>query len=158
MPEWKRSRASGGGVLLEKGSHHIDLVRFLLGEVRDVSCDLSDHSATLHLRLSSGAEVECRFAEGTADVDRFEIEGRDGKLAIDRHGRWFSLSADALRKLVRREYEPSYRRSLARFVEAARTGVPASPDLEDGYRSLAVIVAAEDAARTGRPTVPEYAA
>jgi predicted dehydrogenase len=158
MPDWKRSRASGGGVLLEKGSHHVDLVRFLLGEVRDVSCDLSDNSATLQLRLSSGAAVECRFAEGVADVDRFEIEGRNGKLAIDRHGRWLSLSPDALRKLVRRDYEPSYRRSLARFVEAVRTGVPGSPDLEDGYRSLAVIVAAEESARTGRPVAPEYAA
>jgi predicted dehydrogenase len=158
MPDWKRSRARGGGVLLEKGSHHVDLVRFLLGEVRDVSCDLSDRSATLRMRLSSGTAVECRFAEGTADVDRFEIEGRHGRLAIDRHGRWLSLSPDSLRKLARRDYEPSYRRSLARFVEAVRTGEQASPDLEDGYRSLAVIVAAEESARTGRPAAPEYAA
>ena len=37
LPDWKQSRHSGGGVLLDLASHHVDLVRhFLGGEVRAV--------------------------------------------------------------------------------------------------------------------------
>lgn len=156
MPEWKRSRASGGGVLLEKGSHHVDLVRFLLGEIHEVSCSLDDRSARLGLRVSTGVPVDCLFEEGTRDVDRFEIEGRRGTLTIDRHRPWFSLRPDALRKLARPRYEPSYRRALGRFLDAARAGRQTAPDLLDGFRSLDVIMAAEESARTGRPVAPGY--
>ena len=32
MPEWKRWRRSGGGVLLDLASHHIDLLRWFLDD------------------------------------------------------------------------------------------------------------------------------
>jgi len=61
-----------------------------------------------------------------------------------------------LRKLRSAGGEPSYRAALAHFVTAARSGRPAHPDLLDGYRSLAVITAAEESAATGRTTaVPD---
>ena len=40
--------------------------------------------------------------------------------------------------------EPSYSTALTHFVAAVRSGQPAAPDLHDGYRSLAVIQAAEE--------------
>jgi predicted dehydrogenase len=54
-----------------------------------------------------------------------------------------------VRKLARPAYEPSYRRSLGAFVEALQGGTPELPSLDDGLRSLEVVVAAETAARTG---------
>jgi predicted dehydrogenase len=47
--------------------------------------------------------------------------------------------------------EPSYRAALSGFVSAAQTHTHPAPDLLDGYRSLAVVLAAEESARTGRP-------
>ena len=32
MPAWKRNRATGGGVLLDLASHHIDLTRWFLSD------------------------------------------------------------------------------------------------------------------------------
>ena len=53
-------------------------------------------------------------------------------------------------RLLGRSRERSFEAALARFVAAARTGRPGEPNLADGLRSLAVVLAAEESARTGR--------
>ncbi|MCS6859688.1 MAG: hypothetical protein NZT92_05140, partial [Abditibacteriales bacterium] len=60
-----------------------------------------------------------------------------------------------LHKVLAPHYEPSYQAALAHFVAAVRNRQPARPDFIDGYRSLAVIVAAEVSARTGYIVSPQ---
>lgn len=180
MPAWKHTRSSGGGVLLDLASHHIDLVRFLFQQdVRMVYADIesrcTEHdTATLHLRLAGGLQVQSYFSLCAVDEDRFEIYGQAGKLTVDRYrsldveitptdgvGSRFRRMTQKLKPFVNAPYllkklqspwhEPSYGEALSRFVSAARGCEKASPDLLDGYRSLEVICAAEESAQTGRP-------
>ncbi|HEX8161602.1 MAG TPA: Gfo/Idh/MocA family oxidoreductase [Pyrinomonadaceae bacterium] len=179
-PAWKRARESGGGALLDLGSHHVDLVRFIFGEeVREVSADVwsrraEGDCAALSMRLGGGLIVQSFFSTGAVEEDRFEIYGDAGKLSVDRH-----LSTDVrvsgatargaraeqlrralgslrhgaylLEKLRAPAREPSFTAALGAFVAAARAGDRgARPDVEDGYRSLAVVAAAEESARTRR--------
>ncbi|MCA1631223.1 MAG: hypothetical protein LC785_04860 [Acidobacteria bacterium] len=58
-----------------------------------------------------------------------------------------------LEKLRAPANETSYTSALLAFVAAARGAKGVKPDLEDGYRSLAVVVAAEESARTRRVVV-----
>lgn len=179
MPVWKQTRSTGGGVLLDLASHHIDLVRFLFQQdVRMVYANIesrcTEHdTATLHLRLADGLLVQSYFSLCAVDEDRFEIYGQAGKLTVDRYRsldveivgaggtssrlrrviRWlrsFRSLPYLFKKLQSPWHEPSYRESLSRFVSAARGRDRASPDLFDGYRSLEVICAAEVSAQTGR--------
>ncbi|MCS6859689.1 MAG: Gfo/Idh/MocA family oxidoreductase, partial [Abditibacteriales bacterium] len=91
LPTWKQFRHSGGGVLLDLASHHVDLVRFFFGqEVREVSAALrsqrsDDDSAMLQLRLDDGLPVQSFFSMNAVDEDRFEIYGTAGKLAVNRY-------------------------------------------------------------------------
>ena len=179
MPTWKQTRLNGGGVLLDLASHHIDLVRFLFQQdVRMVYADIesrcTEHdTATLHLRLANGLQVQSFFSLCARDEDRFEIYGQAGKLTVDRY---HALDVDVtttdgrvsplhrmtqklkpfvnapylLKKLRSPWHEPSYREALSRFVSAVRGGEKGSPGLLDGYRSLEVICAAEQSARTGQ--------
>ncbi|HEX8648026.1 MAG TPA: Gfo/Idh/MocA family oxidoreductase [Thermoleophilaceae bacterium] len=183
QPEWKRSRDAGGGVLLDLGSHHADLVHFLLGEpVREVFAEVrsqraEDDSATVELRLGSGLLVQSLFSLAAIDEERFEVYGTEGKLTVDRcyaldvEIRPATRERDRLRRLGRGlrslrhasfmvtrtrapACEPSYPLALERFVAAVRGEAAAEPDLLDGYRSLAVVAAAMESARTGAPVAP----
>jgi predicted dehydrogenase len=178
IPAWQQVRESGGGALLDLASHHIDLIHYLFGrEVREVFARIESQRfegdcATLELRLSDGLMVQSFFSLSAVDEDRFDVYGERGKLSVDRH---LSLDAEItgpsrdfarlkrltaglkslagshyiFQKALAPVYEPSYRTALGIFVAAAQSNQPASPDLWDGYRSLAVIDAAEKSARLG---------
>lgn len=177
LPAWKTTRATGGGVLLDLASHHVDLIHFLFGqEVADVSAQICSRraeadTAALELRLQNGLLVQSFFSLSSVEEDRLEIYGEAERLQVDRY-----LSVDCevrsregvrsrlgdiaaalnfvrrprylIRKMRAAAHEPSYAAALDHFIGAIRNGRPASPDLWDGYRSLAVIQAAEQSART----------
>ena len=171
---WQVSPATGGGALLELGSHHFDLARFLFDdEVADVSARVwSRHrdadTATVEFRMERGIHGTAIFAIGAIDDDRLEVLGEDGAARLDRmraelsfgpqrfeYGRRHALARElriaggALRRLVKPAGESSYGNALAAFVAAVRTGVPARPDLSDGLRSLEWIEAAMQSAASG---------
>lgn len=154
QPAWKTSRATGGGVLLDLGSHHFDLLPFLLGSpIREVQANLrsvtsEDDCAAVTLRFDNGALAQSLFLFGAVQQDQVEIVGTRGRWMIDRLPRW--------RNVVGRVWpgarnEPSYAKALAHFFESIRTGRAPSPSLVDGQRSLAVALAAEESHRRRQP-------
>jgi myo-inositol 2-dehydrogenase/D-chiro-inositol 1-dehydrogenase len=182
LPPWKLDRRSGGGVLLDLASHHIDLVHFLFeSAIREVYAEIRSQqsegdSAMLQLRLANGVPVQAFFALNTIEEDFWEIYGHVGKLKVDRYAStaveiieptpersklallqrgWQTLarSPSLLSKFLAPNREPSYRVALAHFVGAVRDKRPVHPDLGDAYRSLAVIEAAEESARINQTVV-----
>lgn len=178
LPPWKRRRETGGGVLLDFGSHHIDLIRFLLGrEIRSVRAALrsrhtEDDCALLELELEGGAQVQSLFAFGVPAAERIEIHGEAGRLTVDRSASWdvkyepagvrpsvrgwIARGISALErvgfvvaKLRSPLHEPSYRIALERFVAAIHGSASCQPDFDDGLTCLAVVEAAERSARCG---------
>jgi len=179
LPAWKAGRASGGGVLLDLVTHHADLVPYLLDDpVAAVRCTLrsvhsEDDTALVELRLRSGLPVHVLATMTGVEEDRVEVYGDRGRLAVDRirdpalartaPARDFSrrgraegaagtvagAARAAARTLAPPAAEPSFARALGRFVAAARSGTPATPDPVDGLRSLLVVAAAERSARSG---------
>jgi myo-inositol 2-dehydrogenase/D-chiro-inositol 1-dehydrogenase len=177
MPAWKRRRASGGGVLLDLASHHVDLLRWLLAdEVATVdaarlgSDDSEQDSAHLQLAMRSGARVQSFFSFRSALGDAFEISGELATLRVDRHRPALSLRLPRrlgygtrtawlapgpplvtwwLDRLLRPSRDPSYRRALRAFVDVVRGRPRDLASLADGMRALEVVEAAEESARRG---------
>ncbi len=176
MPGWKEQRATGGGVLLDLASHHLDLLRWFL---RDEICEVDGRvtsetseqdGAWLRLSLRRGAEVSSFFSFRAGRADTLEFIGERGTLRVDRHRSALSLRlarrfgygvrdvfvvpsvASAtwkLARMVRPSWESSYRSALAQFVRSCRGKVSEQASLEDGLRALEIILAAEESARTG---------
>jgi len=160
LPPWKLDRRSGGGVLLDLASHHIDLVHFLFeSAIREVYAEIRSQqsegdSAMLQLRLANGLPIQAFFALNTVEEDRWEIYGRAGKLQVDRYAsteveiieptperarvtlvqrglRTLAQSPSLLRRLLTPNQEPSYRAALAHFVDAVRAKRSVHQNLPD---------------------------
>ena len=175
LPGWKRQRHTGGGVLLDLASHHVDLARYLFDEeIEGVQAHLTsvrseEDTAAVQMRLRSGLVVQSSFSMSSVNDHRFEVYGDEGRLTVDRYGAPDvelvrpSAEQDRRQRLRRMDprlllHTPDYQRpfhdALAAFAEAALAGRQATPDLLDGYHSLAAIAAAEASARSGGVVVP----
>ena len=88
VPEWRRRRTHGGGVLFEQAVHHVDLWRFLLhSEVKTVfatsqSGEWDDESVSLTAWMENGVVATSVFSERTSASNAVEIHGRKGRLEV----------------------------------------------------------------------------
>ena len=171
MPGWKRSRSTGGGVLLDLGSHHFDLIRWFLDTelellaARTASERTEQDSAWVDFATPGGAEGQMLLSFLGAHADQIEFFGDRGVLRVDRHRgtlglrvrrsnrygirpAWLrpsvELAAWNARRLTGRGSEPSYGRTLVAFAESLTPGaVGAAPSLVDGIRSLDAVLESE---------------
>jgi len=177
FPEWRKHRASGGGALLDIGSHHVDLIRYILNtEIKQVSATISSHvteydNAICEFKTSGDIDVQSYFSITSIDEDKFEIYGTRGKLSADRFNSSLRIvNSDSQRpgllpqiksdiglllhsrnlkdNILFPRKEPSFTSAIGHFLSAVRGACEASPDLLDGYKCLRVLAAAEESAKT----------
>lgn len=180
---WRESRGKGGGVLLELGSHHADLIRWLTGaEAATIQClvtggDDASQCTSVHLGLDSGASAQMLLAFGTIAEDRVEVIGDGGAIHVNRYrslmpevrgvdvpgridtvkGLWRSLAhlPYLLAKMASPWHEPSHGTALDRFVGGTQGVASDGPTLADGLASLRIVLAAEESAASGRTVLLE---
>lgn len=166
---WFLDRAQGGGNLLERGSHHIDLARALAGEVVAVQAAASsvplaprppgdgdiDDAVTLILHFSSGGvgTIVVAWTSDTLPGSYWvEVTAQDTalRLDLDPHFRLSGTSNGAPVAAI--SQLPPFDRSVDRFIAAVRSADPrlvcVTPG--DALRTLAVASAAEDALVSGQ--------
>jgi myo-inositol 2-dehydrogenase / D-chiro-inositol 1-dehydrogenase len=165
---WFLSRSEGGGNLLERASHAIDLMRAVGGEAVAVQVAASAvplaQSAGERGDIEDAAAIVLRFANGAVGSTSiaWTRDGLPGRYSLDVLGSESSLRLELdpdfrLRGTSRgREIDAATKqhpieRSMQRFVEAARAGdgslVFCTPD--DAAGTLAVVVACEEALASG---------
>ncbi|MGA7877897.1 MAG: Gfo/Idh/MocA family oxidoreductase, partial [Desulfoferrobacter sp.] len=86
LPEWKKRRILGGGVIIENAVHCFDLFRYLFGcDVEEVSAvshsgEWDDETASITCRMDNGAIAVVEVSECTNDRKELEIYGQTGFL------------------------------------------------------------------------------
>ena len=170
---WFLDRAAGGGNLLERGSHHIDLARVLAGEVAAVQAAGStvrlaprqagaagdiDDAVSVLLHFTSGALgiiVIGWTSDGLPGRYLVEVTAPDAALRLDLDPDFRLSGVSSGSPVTGVSQSGPFERSVGSFIAAVRAGDPelvlCTP--ADAARTLAVAVAAEEALATGR-TVP----
>jgi predicted dehydrogenase len=142
---WFGDSARGGSIFLERASHLIDLERALGGEVASVAASAVEHSVALSLRFEGGALGTVVVANALGPGWRLELAGAGPPVKIE-------LGPEFVAGELRHLGPPPIERSLAGFIEAVRYDDPDRVfcSLTDGVATLAVALAAEEAAAGGR--------
>jgi len=169
---WFLDRAQGGGNMLERASHGIDLERAVGGEVVAVQAtagsvplaqsagergDIED-AATIALRFANGAVGSTTIAwtrDGLPGKYSLDVLGSESSLHLELDPEFTLTGVSRGQTIDARSTQHPIERGVERFLEAAAAADPArvfcTP--RDAAGTLATVVACEQALVDGR-TVP----
>jgi predicted dehydrogenase len=159
--EWRADpEMSGGGELLDQGVHLIDLSRWFLGDITEVSgfvptyfWDMPvDDNGFVFLKNAAG-NAAWLHASCTEWKNLFSLEvyGRVGKLQVDGLGGSYGAERLSYYKMLPQmgppdttiwEYpgeDTSWRDEFADFAACIETGRPLCGDVEDAWQALRII-------------------
>jgi len=161
---------SSGGLIVDLGVHDMDLARWMVGEVSEVVAwggaladpslaqyNLHDTAVAL-LKFENGALGTVEMARRTAygHEVRTEVLGEKGKVDIERDQRGdlrvYSAAGghfDRARGFEER-FAEAYRAEIAAFIRGLRASQPLTPTVREGWYSLRLAVAAQQALTTGQ--------
>ncbi|HID96365.1 MAG TPA: Gfo/Idh/MocA family oxidoreductase [Candidatus Latescibacteria bacterium] len=158
---WRGDPAiSGGGVMFDVGSHRLDVMVYLLGEVEKVSafsetlhCGYkAEDSAVLSLKLTNGMHGVANFNWNIrSGSDEFEIYGTEGTILarpLDKG----HLELHRGKQLEVFELPPpqiTHWGLVGNFVQAVNEGEPLICSGEEGMKTNLIMEAAYRSARTG---------
>ncbi|MBI5566677.1 MAG: Gfo/Idh/MocA family oxidoreductase [Chloroflexi bacterium] len=159
---WLTSKAlAGGGALANAGSHWIDLVRYLLGDVISVNAQCSAHASgfetedtiVMQMETISQALVSVSITlQSPINANEFEISGTqgrlratslaDGQLIIDRAGEKTQALSLARSRFAHAEF-------IAVLIDRLRSGQPSPIPGEEAVAVWRIMDAAYRACETG---------
>ncbi len=147
-----RREVAGGGVVLDTAVHSLDIYRFLIGEVANVSARVSitlpievEDSATILLQSVDGVtgEISCSWVTPPGE-SIVRVYGTEGELEIDytrdpnlryrtADSGWIDLPYDG---------PDRFHGEIRHFLKSVTQGVSPSVTVADGARAIALIDAA----------------
>jgi predicted dehydrogenase len=165
---WFMDRAQGGGQLLERGSHHIDLQRAIAGEISAVQATAAsvrlaqsdgprgniDDAITLLFHFASGALGCVHTAwsrDGQPELYAVDILAADATIALELGPDRFRITGRAGDRDLAGEYGEPMHRSIAGFLGAVRANDPRGVFCPpaDAFETLRVALACERALESG---------
>jgi len=141
---------AGGGVLMDNGAHAFDLIRYLLGEINEVSAQFSKFQ---DLAVEDTVQVRCSLANGTKGVidlswslavpskSYLEIYGEEGTVLLEPTGvRYKFRNWDDFKYIPNQTtVKDAFVRQIDHFVNAVGPVGPVITTLEDGLKAQALI-------------------
>jgi predicted dehydrogenase len=159
--EWRANpRLSGGGELLDQGSHLIDLARWFAGDFADVSGHIGTYfwdmpvedNAFMCLKTSHG-QVAWLHASWTdwRNLFSFEVFGRTGKLQVDGLGGSYGIERLTFYRMLPElgppevtsweylEPDTSWHAEMDHFADAINGDTPLMGGLDDALAVLEIV-------------------
>jgi predicted dehydrogenase len=155
---YAQKNLAGGGVIMDNGPHALDIVRYLLGEIRNVTAYGShfqklevEDTAQLSLSLESGAmgTADLSWSNSMPSVNYLEIYGEDGNIFLSAEGMNYKFKTWKEWKKVPRERGPRelFALQVDHFLQCIAGMPPKQVTGDDGLKSQILIEAAYESIR-----------
>lgn len=176
----------GGGALMNQGIHSVDLLQWIMGRVESVQAMTANRrhknievedTLVASLTFSSGAlgSIECTTAAYPGFLKRLEIIGSGGSAIIEENSilKWQFQNETNIDEIFRRKFQsenslpggaadPSaisyygHRMQIIDFINAIEKNETPLVDAAEGRKSVQIVTAIYQSARTGKKIiVPE---
>lgn len=154
-----RPEISGGGVLIDNGTHSVDIARYLLGPIAEVQAVLGtagqrlevEDSARLHFRTESGVMgfVDLSWSVQKATASFIDIYGSEGTLQVGWSGSRQKLDGNPDWVEIGSGYDKleAFSRQLRNFLGVVDGNAEPLLDTADALAAVQVIEAAYASAR-----------
>ncbi len=150
---YAKKTISGGGIVMDNGPHAIDLIRYLLGEVKDVSAQLTnfqnlevEDTAHLNLTLENGAvgTVDISWSTAIPAQSYMEIYGENGTVLLDFKGISYRFKTWNEFKRVPNQLDTkgAFALQFDHFIKAITGKEPTIVRNEDGLKTQTIIAQA----------------
>ena len=150
----------GGGCLMDLGAHGVDLLRYTIGEVSEVSafCNSSVHhydveeTGTIMMRFENGAHglTDTSFAAAGCDLV-IEVYGTDGWVLVYNDDGWkMKRFSNGEHQVIASQYEDLYQFQFEHFARCVTEGEQPIVTGLDGLRTNQILAAAYESDRTGK--------
>ncbi|MCZ6678266.1 MAG: Gfo/Idh/MocA family oxidoreductase [Candidatus Poribacteria bacterium] len=150
----------GGGCLMDLGAHSVDLLRYIIGEVSEVSafCNSTIHhydveeTGTILMRFENGAQAVTDTSFSAAGCDLvLEIYGTDGWVLVYNDEGWkIKTFLDGQANLIPSQYEDLYQFQFEHFARCVAEDEQPIATGFDGLRTNQILAAAYESDRTGK--------
>jgi predicted dehydrogenase len=158
-----------GGSLMDVGCYAVDATRLLLGEPDRVyarTADTRDAGVDTHvtglLEYDDGPTGGVSASFDTTDTQRYRVEATNGWLEVDpafvpRGDDGVGIEYEIDGRHVTERFDPvdQYRLEVEHFADAVESGRRPRTDADEAARTMAVIDALYESARTGTPVPVE---
>ena len=167
LQSWRiKAPATGAGAVLDLTVHDADTLRFVLSDEPEAVAAMVQHGGLGEGKIEDGAMSVIRFRSGLLAMLHDAFTTGFAKTGLEVHGSAGSLiGTDCMtqapigtvllrtaagEELLSLHHENLYQRSVRAFQSAVRGEGAPSASGEDGVRSMAVAIAALEAAKSGR--------
>lgn len=163
--EWWRYHAKSGGQIIEQTTHIFDLARYLVGEVMQVHAYFMHRPELMPFQggdVSASGAVVLQFANGVVGtVTNTCVLNAPGEVALKVYTpdrvveiSWARMTEwEPNRKEEYFSRDNAYLNETRAFIQAIRekNPDPIKADYSEGVRTLALTLAVDESARSGRP-------
>ena len=150
----------GGGCLMDLGSHGVDLLRYILGEISQVSAFCNtvfyrydvEETGMIMMRFENGAQgvVDTSFSAAGCDLV-IEIYGTDGWVWVYNDSGWkIKLSTNGESQIISSPFEDLYQSQFEHFARCVTHGEKPMVNGLDGLRTNEILAAAYESNQSGK--------
>ena len=159
--EWRaQPDKGGGGCMMDLGPHSVDMLRYLIGEVTEVTafCDSNIHNYQVEetggilMRFQNGAQgfTDMSFSVAQCDIV-LELYGTEGSVTVLNDDGWkIHTCFDGEKQVIASQYEDLYQHQFEHFAKCVTSGIAPIASGGDGMKANAILAAAYQSAQTGK--------